>query len=52
MTALGHPVIQSGHSFGAEHDGVFAYYDTADSLGFIIEACELAGRLPEPAFRL
>jgi methylmalonyl-CoA/ethylmalonyl-CoA epimerase len=52
MERLGHPVIQSGHSFGAEGDGVFAYYDTAASLGFIVEACELAGSLPLPAFRL
>jgi hypothetical protein len=52
MKELGHAVIQSGHSFGADGDGVFAYYDTTDSLGFIVEACELAGRLPEPAFRL
>jgi methylmalonyl-CoA/ethylmalonyl-CoA epimerase len=52
MAAAGHPVIQSGHSFGAEHDGVFAYYDTAEALGFLIEAVEPPGRLPEPAFRL
>lgn len=52
MTAAGHPAIQAGHSFGAEHDGVFAYYDTADALGFIVEAVEPPGALPEPAFRL
>jgi hypothetical protein len=44
--------IQSGHSFGADRDGVFAYYDTAEALGFIVEAVELAGELPEPAFPL
>jgi methylmalonyl-CoA/ethylmalonyl-CoA epimerase len=52
MTAAGHPVIQSGHSFGAERDGAFAYYDTAEALGFIIEAVEPPGGLPDPAFRL
>jgi methylmalonyl-CoA/ethylmalonyl-CoA epimerase len=52
MTQLGHPAILRGHSFGAARDGVCAFYDTADSLGFIIEACEPAGSLPEPAFRL
>ena len=52
MTAAGHVVVQSGHSFGADHDGVFAYYDTAETLGFVVEAVELAGELPEPAFRL
>ena len=52
MAAAGHPVVLSGHSFGAERDGVFAYYDTAEALGFLIEAVEPPGRLPEPAFRL
>ena len=52
MAAAGHPVIQSGHSFGADRDGVFAYYDTAEALGFIIEAVEPPGRMPDPAFRL
>jgi len=52
MTAAGHPAIQAGHSFGAERDGVFAYYETADALGFIIEAVEPPSALPEPAFRL
>lgn len=52
MAAAGHPAILTGHSFGAERDGVFAYYDTADALGFLIEAVEPPGRLPEPAFRL
>jgi hypothetical protein len=43
MIAAGHPVIQSGHSFGAERDGAFAYYDTAEALGFVIEAVEPPG---------
>jgi methylmalonyl-CoA/ethylmalonyl-CoA epimerase len=52
MTVAGFPAIQTGHSFGADRDGVFAYYDTADALGFMIEAVEPPGALPEPAFRL
>jgi methylmalonyl-CoA/ethylmalonyl-CoA epimerase len=52
MAAAGHPAIQSGHSFGAERDGAFAYYDTAEALGFIVEAVEPPSGLPEPAFRL
>jgi hypothetical protein len=52
MTAAGHAVIQSGHSFGTDRDGVFAYYDTTEALGFVIEAVEPPGGLPEPAFRL
>jgi catechol 2,3-dioxygenase-like lactoylglutathione lyase family enzyme len=52
MTAAGYPAIQRGHSFGADRDGAFAYFDTAGLLGFITEAVEPPGRLPEPAFRL
>jgi hypothetical protein len=52
MLTAGHPVIQSGHSFGADRDGAFAYFDTAEALGFIVEAVEAPGRLPDPAFTL
>ena len=52
MTEAGFPAIQTGHSFGAERDGVFAYYDTTAALGFFVEAVEPPGELPEPAFRL
>lgn len=52
MAAAGHAVIQSGHSFGAAGDGAFSYYDTVEALGFIIEAVEPPGELPDPAFRL
>jgi len=52
ITLAGFPAIQTGHSFGAEGDGVFAYYDTAASLGFIVEAVEPPGSMPDPAFRL
>jgi methylmalonyl-CoA/ethylmalonyl-CoA epimerase len=50
MTAAGYPAVQSGHSFGARRDGVFAYYDTVDALGFVIEAVEASAGLPDPAF--
>jgi methylmalonyl-CoA/ethylmalonyl-CoA epimerase len=52
MAAAGHRAVQSGHSFGADRDGVFAHYDTAEALGFLIEAVEPPGRLPDPPFRL
>jgi methylmalonyl-CoA/ethylmalonyl-CoA epimerase len=52
MAAAGHAVIQSGHSFGAGGDGAFAYFDTADALGFVIEAVQPPDRMPEPAFTL
>jgi methylmalonyl-CoA/ethylmalonyl-CoA epimerase len=52
MAAAGHPAIATGHSFGADGDGVFAYYDTADALGFVIEAVEPPKSMPEPEFTL
>jgi hypothetical protein len=52
MSAAGHHVIQSGRSFGADRDGAFAYFDTAEALGCILEAVEPPGRLPDPAFTL
>lgn len=52
MTAAGHPVIQRGHSFGADRDGAFAYFDTAEALGCILEAVEPPDRMPDPSFTL
>jgi hypothetical protein len=52
MTAAGHPAIQRGHSFGADDDGSFAYFDTADALACILEAVEPPGRMPDPTFTL
>jgi methylmalonyl-CoA/ethylmalonyl-CoA epimerase len=52
MAAAGHEVIQRGHSFGGERDGAFAYFDTADALGCILEAVEPPGRMPDPTFTL
>jgi hypothetical protein len=52
MAAAGHPAIQAGHSFGVGRDGAFAYYDTVDALGFVVEAVEPPGRMPDPSFRL
>lgn len=40
MEAAGHPAIARIHSFGAAGDGVAAYYDTADALGFLVEVVE------------
>jgi hypothetical protein len=40
MEAAGHPAIARIHSFGTDGDGAAAYYDTADALGFLVEAVE------------
>ena len=45
MEAAGHPVIARIHSFGADRDGAAAYYDTADTLGFLVEAVEPPARM-------
>jgi hypothetical protein len=52
MEALGHPAIARIHSFGAAGDGVAAYYDTVDALGFLIEAVEPPGQMPPLDFTL
>lgn len=49
MAALGYPVIQSGHSMGADDDGSYAYFDTEADLGCILEAILPPRRMPEPA---
>jgi glyoxalase/bleomycin resistance protein/dioxygenase superfamily protein len=52
MEAGGHPAIARIHSFGASGDGAAAYYDTADALGFLVEAVEPPSRMPPTAFAL
>ena len=52
MQAAGHPVIARIHGFGADGDGAAAYYDTADALGFLVEAVEPPRRMPPTDFAL
>ena len=52
MEAAGHPPIARIHSFGAAGDGAAAYYDTADALGFLVEAVEPPLRMPPTDFVL
>lgn len=52
MEAAGHPVIARIHSFGADGDGAAAYYDTADTLGFLVEAVEPPVQMPPADFIL
>jgi methylmalonyl-CoA/ethylmalonyl-CoA epimerase len=52
MEAAGHPAIARIHSFGAASDGAAAYYDTADALGFLVEAVEPPSRMPPTDFLL
>jgi glyoxalase/bleomycin resistance protein/dioxygenase superfamily protein len=52
MEAAGHRAIARVHSFGAAGDGVAAYYDTADALGFLVEAVEPPAQMPSTDFTL
>jgi hypothetical protein len=52
MEAAGHPVVARIHSFGAGGDGAAAYFDTADALGFLVEAVEPPKQMPPVDFSL
>ncbi len=48
MTAAGYGVLQSGSGYGVDGDGGFAYFDTLDELGVIVEAIQPPRRRREP----
>jgi catechol 2,3-dioxygenase-like lactoylglutathione lyase family enzyme len=48
MADAGYPVVQGGTGFGAAGDGAYAYFDTTDSLGTIVEVFEPPASLGEP----
>jgi hypothetical protein len=48
METAGYEVLQSGAGLGSDGSGVFAYFDTFDLLGFIIEAIERPRRRRQP----
>jgi hypothetical protein len=50
MEAAGHPAIARIHSFGTDGDGAADYYDTADALGFLVEAVEPPAQMPPTDF--
>jgi methylmalonyl-CoA/ethylmalonyl-CoA epimerase len=52
MEAAGLAVAARIHSFGLAGDGVAAYYDTVDALGFLVEAVEPPEAMPRPEFTL
>jgi methylmalonyl-CoA/ethylmalonyl-CoA epimerase len=52
MEAAGHPVVARIHAFGEAGDGAAAYYDTAEALGFLVEAVEPPSRMPRTDFTL
>jgi catechol 2,3-dioxygenase-like lactoylglutathione lyase family enzyme len=52
MEAAGHLVVSRIHSFGRAGDGAAAYFDTADALGFLVEAVEPPSEMPPSDFTL
>ena len=48
MAAVGLEVIQAGRGFGLDGDGGFAYFDTLDEFGFLVEAITRPLRRREP----
>jgi catechol 2,3-dioxygenase-like lactoylglutathione lyase family enzyme len=48
MERLGFPVVQTGRGLGVDGDGAYAYFDTVEALGCMLEAIEPPRKLPEP----
>ena len=48
MAEQGFALLQSGHGFGLDGDGAYAYFDTEASLGCIIEAVQFPREMPPP----
>ena len=46
----GYEALQSGHGWGRDGDGAFAYFDTRADLGFLLELLQVPRRRPDPAF--
>ncbi len=44
VTASGVGLLQSGSGYGQDGDGGFAYFDTQDTIGLIVEAIEVPSR--------
>jgi catechol 2,3-dioxygenase-like lactoylglutathione lyase family enzyme len=48
MEKKGYRLLQSGRGMGTEKDGAYAYFETENALGCIIEAIELPKEMPPP----
>ncbi len=51
MSAAGYELIQSGAGYGLDGDGGYAYFDTEDDLGMLVEIIERPKRRREPEAR-
>jgi len=50
MARAGYPVVHSGAGIGPRHDGAWAYFDTTDALGLMLEAVEPPTSMPPVEF--
>lgn len=50
MLDAGYELIQSGHGYGADGDGAFAYFDTLRDFGTIFELIQVPSRRRTPDF--
>ena len=50
MEAEGFPPVQTGAGYGLDGDGGYAYFDTADAFGVMLELIEVPKRRREPDF--
>lgn len=50
MDAKGIEPVQDGAGFGLDGDGSFAYFDTSESLGVLVEAIQRPSRRSDPDF--
>lgn len=50
MEAAGYPLIQFGRGYGARGDGAFAYYDTLDDHGTVMECIQVPAERRTPDF--
>jgi methylmalonyl-CoA/ethylmalonyl-CoA epimerase len=48
MERRGYALLQTGHGFGADGDGAYAYFDTERELGCVLEAIQAPKQLPPP----
>lgn len=48
MAELGFAAVQTGRGLGVDGDGGYAYFDTVDALGCMLEAIQPPRQLPDP----
>lgn len=48
MVSAGYDLLQSGHGYGLDGDGGFAFFDTIDDFGILLEGIEVPRRRRPP----